>query len=154
MPVLFQKGDVLNTDGLRVFAVPVSTSGKLTGAAVAFAKAFEGLEAAYVAHASATKVQLGDVFAWRSETATVYLMATFADATAKPKLSPLTRAVTQALALAVKDGHSRMGAPRLGAGLDKLRVRRMLETEVGSAPVTFEVFEQFVRKPADADPAV
>lgn len=146
MPTLFQKGDVLHTEGLDVFVLPVPTDGTLGGgAAVAFAKHFVGLAAAYAAHAAHTKVQLGDVFTWKSAAATVYLLATV---TAKPKLAPFARALSRALALAVEAGQTRVGAPRLGAGLDKLRVRRLLEEETRELPVTLEVFEQFVRNPA------
>ena len=145
MPTLFQKGDVLHTEGITVFLLPVPADGTLGGgAAVAFGKHFAGLAAAYAAHAASTKVQLGDVFTWTHDGATVYLLATV---TAKPKLAPFARALTRALELAQEAGHSRVGAPRLGAGLDKIRVRRLLEEETREVPVTLEVFEQFVRNP-------
>lgn len=154
MPTLFLKGDVLNTDGLSVFAVAVPADGSLgSGAAIAFSKRFPGLAEAYAAHAAAAKVQLGDVFAWQGAGATVYLLATTTGGPGKPKLAPLGRALVQALSLARAAGHSRIGTPRLGAGLDKVRVKRLLEDETREVPVTLEVFEQFVRTPqAEAKP--
>ena len=153
MPTLFLKGDVLNTEGLHVFALAVPTDGVLgTGAAVAFAKRFPGLAEAYAAHAAQTKVQLGDVFEWQGDGATIYLLATTSKGTGKAKLAPLARALSRALELSLAAGKDRIGAPRLGAGLDKIRVKRLLEDETAKVPVTLEVFEQFVRNPTP-DPA-
>lgn len=150
MPTLFLKGDVLDTEGLSVFALAVPTDGTLGGgAAQAFSKRFPGLAPAYAAHAAAHPVQLGDVVPWSGDGATVYLLATTsAGSASKPKLAPLARAVAKALALAIEAGHSRLGTPRLGAGLDKVRVKRMLEEETKNVAITVEVFEQFVRNPS------
>jgi len=152
MPTTFVKGDLFedanDAPPPRAFAFAANTSGAMeTGIAVAFKKRWPALADAYRARAEGGKMQLGDVFAWRDGDVIVYALV-IQHGDKKPKVSTLVRAVDAMLARAAADGVGRIALPRVGAGkagIDAVRVKRVL-TEAGEkSPVNLVVFEQFVR---------
>ena len=152
MPAIFTKGDLFHTGGLRAYGFGCSRAGATDrGVALAFKKRWPAMAEAYRARCEARAVELGDVFAWSDEGATVYGLAIQEDETSKAKLAPLSRALAETARLAEASGIEEIGLPRIGAGpggLDWTRVKRIL-TEVGSGTrVTLVVFEQFVRAPS------
>ena len=158
MPTLFLKGDLFQADGARTFGVACPVDGTMgSGVAIVFAKRFVGLQDAYAAHCTGGAFQLGSVFTWHGEGCTVHVLGTVASASSKPKLAPLARALERALDLTIEAGHDRISVPRLGAGLDRVRAKRLLDDASKDRNVTLMVYEQFVRNPsqdgADADGA-
>lgn len=146
MPTLFLKGDLFQADGARTFGVACPVDGTMgSGVAIAFAKRFLGLQDAYAAHCTGGAFQLGSVFTWQGEGCTVHVLGTVASASAKPKLAPLGRALERALELTIEAGHDRIAVPRLGAGLDRIRAKRLLDDASKDKNVTLMVYEQFVR---------
>lgn len=147
MPIVFTKGDIFETDGIRAYAFGAQLDGTMdSGIASALKKRWPELATAYAAHCSGGSFALGDVFVWRHDELTVFALAIHQGD--KSSLSALTRAVRRMLTLAAEAGVKRIGVPRIGAGpggLDWTRVRKVLsEISVGQA-VRLDVFEQFVR---------
>jgi O-acetyl-ADP-ribose deacetylase (regulator of RNase III) len=157
MPTTFVKGDLFEDSKSvrppRALAFAADCSGAMDkGIAVAFKKRWPALAHAYEARAAGGKMQLGDVFAWREGDDVVYVLG-IQRGDKKPKVSTLTRALEAMVAHATRDGVSRIGLPRIGAGkggIDRVRVKRVL-TEIGEkTPVALVVFEQFVRSTPEA----
>ncbi|MEP7122389.1 MAG: macro domain-containing protein [Byssovorax sp.] len=149
MPTIFTKGDLLNTEGVRAYALGGNCAGTLdAGIAVAFKKRWPALAAAYAQRAAERKIKLGEAFAWTEGKDTVYLLAIQETAAKKANLPALEQAINAMIDLATKAKIEKIALPRLGAGtaaLDPLRVKRVL-TEIGAGtPVSLMVFEQFVR---------
>jgi O-acetyl-ADP-ribose deacetylase (regulator of RNase III) len=154
MSTTFVKGDLFE-DGVKdvapphAFAFAADCSGAMTkGIAIAFRKRWPAFADAYQAHAAAKKVQLGEVFPWRDGEVVVYALG-IQQGEKKPKVSTLARALDAMIAMAVKDGVTRIALPRIGAGkggIDRVRVKKVL-TEIGdkSPAVSLVVFEQFIR---------
>lgn len=149
MPTIFTKGDLLNTDGVRAYAQGCNCAGTMdAGIAVAFKKRWPAMHAAYAQRCVERKIKLGDVFAWTEGKDTVYCLAIQENAAKKASIPALEQSLNAMVELATKAKIETIALPRLGAGtagLDPLRVKRVL-TEIGAgAPVSLMVFEQFVR---------
>ncbi len=149
MPTIFTKGDLLNTDGVRAYALGCNCAGTMdAGIAVAFKKRWPALHAAYAQRCAERKIKLGDVFAWTEGKDTVYCLAIQENPAKKANMPALEQSLNAVLELATKAKIEKIALPRLGAGtaaLDPLRVKRVL-TDIGAGTgVTLLVFEQFVR---------
>jgi len=149
VPTIFTKGDLLNTDGVRAYALGCNCAGTMdAGLAVAFKKRWPALLAAYAQRCAERKIKLGDVFAWSEGKDTVYCLAIQENAAKKASMPALEQSLNAMIELATKAKIEQIALPRLGAGtaaLDPLRVKRVL-TEIGAGTgVSLLVFEQFVR---------
>lgn len=149
VPTIFTKGDLLNTDGVRAYALGCNCAGTMdAGISVAFKKRWPALAEAYAQRCAERKVKLGDVFTWSEGGDTVYCLALQETSAKKATLPALDRSLKSLVELAVAAKIEKVAVPRLGAGtaaLDGLRVKHVLERVAAEAPVTLMVFEQFVR---------
>jgi len=149
MPVVFVKGDIFATEGLRVFAHGCNCAGAMgAGIAIEFQRRWPRMFDEYVARCADGRFGLGDVFTWTEGDATIYNLGTQLHWRKKAQLPALAKALRKMVEMAPLAGIERIGLPRIGAGLgglDWTRVKRVL-TEVGAeTKVTLTVFEQFVR---------
>ena len=158
MPTLFTKGDLFATEDLSAFAHGCNCAGAMSaGIAVAFRSRWPAMFEEYKARCDDRRFNLGDVFVWSDGEATIYNLATQEHWKKKAKYPALGASLGKMIELATAGGVTRIGLPRIGAGLgglDWARVKRML-VEIGEkTPITLVVFDQFVRTKADAgDPA-
>lgn len=154
MPTTILKGDLFNTPELTAYAHACNCAGTMdAGVAVAFKKRWPRMYEEYVQRCKDKRLALGDVFVWLEEDAVVYNLAIQQHWRSRSKLSAFTRATQKMLELAAAAGVTRIGMPRIGAGLGGLdwrRVRSILLEEGEKSQVELLVFEQFVRA---ADPA-
>ncbi len=148
MPAEFIKGDIFAA-GLRAYAQGCNCAGTMdAGIGVAFKKRFPAMFEEYQARCADGRFRLGDVFVWSDGESTVFNLGIQEHWKKKATLAGLTRALKKTVELAVNSGVDRIGVPRIGTGLGGLewpRVRSVL-TDVGKeTPLTFVVFEQFIR---------
>jgi len=149
MPVIFTKGDIFQTEGLRAYAQGVNCAGSMdAGIALAFKKRWPRMFDDYLARCQDGRFRLGDVFVWSEGEETVYNLAIQEHWKTKAKVAALVKALHRMIQLASAVGIERIGLPRIGAGLGGLdwpRVKKVL-TEIGDeTTITLVVFEQFVR---------
>ncbi len=148
MPATFAKGDLFGTPGLRAYALAGNARGTMDqGVAVAFKKRWPEL-ATELSTRAATGLALGDVVTFSEGAETVYVLILQDDEAKKAKLASLTKAVNRLVELASQSGITQVGLFRPGAGkagLEWLRVKRILQEIGGRTAVTLVVFEQFVR---------
>jgi O-acetyl-ADP-ribose deacetylase (regulator of RNase III) len=147
--VLFLKGDLFATEGLRAYAHGCNCAGAMgAGIAIEFKRRWPRMFEEYEARCKDGRFGLGDVFPWSEGETTVYNLGTQAHWRKKAQLPALGKSLRKMVELAEHSGIARIGLPRIGAGLgglDWMRVKRIL-TDVGAeTKVTLMVFEQFVR---------
>lgn len=149
MPTIFTKGDLLNTQGVRAYALGCNCAGTMdAGVSVAFKKRWPALLEAYAQRCAERTVKLGDVFVWSEGGDTVFCLALQETGAKKATLPALEKSLKALVELAAAAKIEKVALPRLGAGtaaLDGLRVKHILERVGAEAPVTLLVFEQFVR---------
>jgi O-acetyl-ADP-ribose deacetylase (regulator of RNase III) len=152
MPIVFVKGDIFETDGIRAYAFGANTDGTLNvGIAIAFKKRWPAFAAAYETRCAQSPMQPGEVFMWSEGDVTVFALCS-AQGEKKPSFSALTNAVRRMLQLAVEAKIKRIGVSRIG-GVDWTRARKMLnEVSIGQS-VQLDVFEQFIRAHAEVKQA-
>jgi O-acetyl-ADP-ribose deacetylase (regulator of RNase III) len=149
VPTIFTKGDLLNTDGVRAYALGCNCAGTMdAGVSVAFKKRWPAMHEAYAQRCAERKMKLGDVFVWSEGGDTVFCLALQETSAKKATLPALEKSLKTLVELAAAAKIEKVALPRLGAGsaaLDGLRVKHILERVAAEAPVTLMVFEQFVR---------
>lgn len=147
MPTTFVKGDLFEESAKTVaLAFGADCNGTTSsGVAVAFAKRWPALAEAYAARCANNKMQTGDVFPWKADDGkTIYVLGVHRDG-AKAKLQAFERAVASMLARCAADGITSVRLSRVHAGMDKLRVKRVLDDAGEASPIALVVYEQFVR---------
>ena len=73
MPVIFTKGDLLNTPGIHAFAHTCDLTGAMTaGIWPAFKKRWPAMAEDFARQAAARPLQMGDTFVWPDGTDTVF----------------------------------------------------------------------------------
>lgn len=162
MPTTFLKGDLFedsSAGSTRALAFAADCSGAMDrGVALAFKKRFgSALAEAYAARAAGGKMQLGDVFMWKGDdakgTAIVYALG-IQQADKKTKVSTVTRALEGMLGRALEDGALRIALPLVGSGkdgVDRVRIKRVLNELGEKSAVDLVVYEQFVRAPSTTE---
>ena len=149
VPTIFTKGDLLHTEGVRAYALGCNCAGIMeAGVSVAFKKRWPELSVAFAKRCAERKLKLGEVFVWTSGAETVYCLALQESDKKKATMPALTGALQVMTELASTAGIDKIALPRLGAGsagLDPLRVKRVLAQAGVATSVTLLVFEQFVR---------
>ncbi len=154
MPTTFLKGDIFGTPDVRAYAHGSNLAGHMdSGIAAQFKKRWPAMFEEYAARCTDRRFQLGDVLVWADDTHTVYTLGIQQHWKTRPKLAAFSRALERTIELASVAGVTKLGLPRIGAGvggLDWARVRKVL-SEVGeTTPIELVVFEQFVRTPSGA----
>ena len=149
MPVDLTKGDIFSTPGLTTYAHGVDCAGEMSaGIAGQFKKRWPAMYAEYSALCAAGRLGLGDVFTWVGDDVTIYNLAIQRHWRDTAKGPALAVALRKMVALAATAGVERIAVPRIGAGLGGIgwtRVRAILDEVGAETPITFVVFEQFVR---------
>jgi O-acetyl-ADP-ribose deacetylase (regulator of RNase III) len=148
MPIVFVKGDIFETDGIRAYAFGANTDGSLNaGIAIAIKKRWPAFAAAYEARCTGdSPLQVGDVFSWTADDITLFALG-IAHGEAKPSFSALTQALRRMQKLATEAKLKRVGVSRIN-GVDWTRARKMLsEISIGQT-LQLDVFEQFIRNHA------
>ncbi len=149
MPTIFTKGDILNTEGLHAFAHGCNVQGSMdSGISLAFKKRWPAMFDDVQKQIAAKRPQMGDLWAWTDGTVTVFGLVIQDSASKKAKMTSLSRALESLVEHAKTAGIARVGMGRIGAGpaaLDWTRVKKVLADVSEDAPVTLEVFEQFIR---------
>jgi O-acetyl-ADP-ribose deacetylase (regulator of RNase III) len=149
MPVLFRKGDIFFTEGLRAYAHGCNCAGAMgAGIAMEFKRRWPRMYEEYRARCADGRFRLGDVFVWSEGEHTIYNLATQEHWRKKAQIPALSRSLARMLELAGQAGIERVGLPRIGAGLGGLdwpRVKKVLTEAGAQSTVTMVVFEQFVR---------
>jgi O-acetyl-ADP-ribose deacetylase (regulator of RNase III) len=156
MPASFLKGDLFATPDLHAYAHGCNCAGAMdTGVSVAFKKRYPRMFEEYELRCKDRRFQLGDVFVWTEGDEVVYNLAIQEHWKKRPKLAAFKRALQKTIELAAHAGVTRIGFPRIGAGvggLDWPRVRKVLAEVGAETDVELVVFEQFVRAPAEPPP--
>jgi O-acetyl-ADP-ribose deacetylase (regulator of RNase III) len=150
MPVIFRKGDIFQTEGVRAYAQGCNCAGSMdTGIAVAFKKRWPRMFEEYQARCKDGRFHLGDVFVWSEGDETVYNLAIQAHWKEKAKIAALSKALRRMIELATASGIEQIGLPRIGTGLGGLdwpRVKKVLSDVGAETTVTLVAFEQFIRE--------
>ena len=149
MPVIFTKGDLLQTPGLHAFAHTCDLTGAMSaGISLAFKKRWPAMHADFLAQAAARPLQMGDTVRWADGTDTVFSLIVQSGPDKVGKTSALDRAVRSLVESAIEAKVEQIAVSRLGAGpakLDWTRVKLLLTERSNGVPVTLHAFEQFVR---------
>jgi O-acetyl-ADP-ribose deacetylase (regulator of RNase III) len=157
MPTTLLKGDLFNTPGLRAYAQGCNCAGAMdAGVSVAFKKRWPRMFEEYALRCKDNRFNLGDVFVWSEGDETVYNLAIQQHWKTRSKAAALSRAVDKMVSLAQQAGITRIGLPRIGAGLGGLdwpRVTHILKERGETTKIELLVFEQFVRAAPTTPPA-
>jgi O-acetyl-ADP-ribose deacetylase (regulator of RNase III) len=149
VPVIFTKGDLLQTPNLHAFAHGCDFTGAMaSGLSLAFKKRWPAMFEDVQQRVADRRPQIGDLLVWTDGTDTVYSLVLQETAEKKAKLTAFDRAVQAMIKAAAEAKIEQIGMGRIGAGpagLDWLRVKRVLTERTEGAPVTVNVYEQFVR---------
>jgi O-acetyl-ADP-ribose deacetylase (regulator of RNase III) len=124
-----------------------------TGVSAAFKKRWPRMFEDYEKHCQDGRFRLGDVLVWNEGSHVVYSLGIQEHWKKKAKLAALTRALRRVAELASHAGIERVGLPRIGTGLGGLdwpRVKSVFEEVAAETTVSFVVFEQFIRAPAES----
>ncbi len=152
MPIIFTKGDLLHTDGVRTFAHACdATLAFDKGLSLALAKRWPALRDEAARVASTRRLEPGELLSWTDGDVVVYSLVLRRAPDKPAKLAALERALRALLERAAADGRLEIATGRLGAGapgLDWTRVKKVLTELTASSPVGLLVFEQFVRERA------
>jgi len=147
MPIVFVKGDIFETDGIRAYAFGAHTDGSMNaGIAIAIKKRWPAFAAAFEARCAESPLSVGDVFMGTEGEITLFALG-IAQGEKNPSFSALTQAIRRMLQLAGQAKIKRIGVSRI-SGVDWTRARKMLnEISIGQ-PIQLDVFEQFIRSHA------
>ena len=152
MPCTFVKGDMFETPGLKAVAHGCNTSGTMgRGVAKEVRARYPKLYDAYKQRCDDKLFNLGDVFPWVEGGFTVYNLGTQKSWRHKAKLDAIETALKGMVAHAEKAGTTKIGLPRIGAGLGGLpwsEVRDLMVQVGGTTKIELVVFEEFVAKAA------
>lgn len=152
MPIELMKGDLFATEGLTTYAHGVDCAGEMAaGIAGQFKKRWPAMYEEYRVLCAAGRLHLGDVFPWIGDDVTIYNLAIQRHWRETAKGAALAASLRKMVALASAAGITRVGLPRIAAGLGGLgwtRVRHVLDEVAEETPITLVVFEQFVRSKA------
>jgi O-acetyl-ADP-ribose deacetylase (regulator of RNase III) len=149
MPAVFTRGDLFATADVHAYAQGCNCAGAMgAGIAIEFKRRWPRMFEEYRARCADGRFGLGDVFPWTEGDHTVFNLAVQEHWKKKAQIPALVRSLGKMCELAAHAGLSKVGLPRIGAGLgglDWTRVKKVI-TEVGAkTDVTLVVFEQFLR---------
>ena len=148
MPTLFVSGDLLQQDGLQALAHGCNCAGAMgKGIAVEFRARFPEMYVEYKQRCADGRFKLGDVFTWTAASVTVFNLGTQKTWRTKADLQAIKSSLSTMVKEAETLGISRVGLPRIGAGLGGLPwepVRELLQGIGEATPVLLVVFEEYV----------
>ena len=152
MPVHFTKGDIFAAEGLTAYAHRCNCAGAMgAGIAIEFKRRWPRMFDEYAARCADGRYSWGTSSSGPRAKRPFTTWPNAARWRKKAQLPALAKALRRMVELAALAGTTRIGLPRIGAGLgglDWMRVKRVL-VEVGAeTEVTLTVFEQFVHTKA------
>jgi O-acetyl-ADP-ribose deacetylase (regulator of RNase III) len=140
-------GDLFAEPGLDALAHGCNCAGSMSGGiAVAFKKRWPNMHAEYARMCADGRFALGDVFAWREDDLVIFNLGTQDRPGPDATLGAIEDAVRRMIRLAPELGVTRIGLPRIGAGVGGLAwqdVRTLLETIGASTAIELVVFEDY-----------
>jgi O-acetyl-ADP-ribose deacetylase (regulator of RNase III) len=147
MPTVFVTGDLFAYEGLEALAHGCNCAGAMgKGSAVEFRARFPAMYAEYKRRCAAKRFTVGDVFEWTEAGMTIFNLGTQATWRTGAKLTDIETALCRMLELARAHGITRVGLPRIGAGLGGLpwpQVRDLLMTLGEASTIELVVFEEY-----------
>lgn len=148
MPATFVSGNLFEAPGLDAIGHGCNCAGAMgKGIAVEFKKRFPAMYREYKQRCADGTFGLGDVFFWEDGDARVFNLGTQKTWRSGAVMSAIEASVERMLAIAEERGVSRIGLPRVGAGLGGLKwseVRNAIEAKAAGSKVELVVFEHFV----------
>lgn len=146
MPATFIRGDLFH-HGLSALAHGCNCAGAMgKGIAVEFRSRFPKMYAEYKRRCKDGRFDLGDVFAWTEGALTIFNLGTQKTWRTKAALPAIETSLREMVRLAEAAGITRVGVPRIGAGLGGLAwtdVRAVLEAIGRTTTLELVVFEDY-----------
>lgn len=148
MSVVFVSGDLFEFAGLDALAHGCNCAGAMgKGIAVEFKRRYPAMFDAYRQRCLEGAFALGDVFPWRAEGRVILNLGTQRTWRTRARLVDVKRALEEMVRVAEEMEASRIGLPRIGAGLGRLpwpSVKALLIEIARDAEVELVVFEEYV----------
>ena len=148
MPTVFLAGDLFTAEHLDALAHGCNCAGAMgKGIAVEFRRRHPKMYQEYRLRCRKGSFQTGDVFFWEASIPAVFNLGTQRTWRTKAELPHIRTAITRMIALAQSRGMTRVGLPRVGAGLGGMHwpdVRSVLEELGAETEVELGVFEEYV----------
>ncbi len=147
--IVFIKGDLFNYQGLDAICHGCNCAGAMgKGIALEFRKKYPLMFNEYKRKCNEGEFNIGDVFVWEENNLIVFNLGTQKTWRTKATLPAIKTSVTKMLELANRIKISRIGVPRIGAGLGGLSwidVKKEL-IEIGDKnAVELVVFDEFIK---------
>ena len=147
MSVRFLRGDLFHYSGLSGLAHGCNCAGAMgKGIALEFKRRFPDMFEEYRRLCKSGDFKLGDCFTWRAPERTVFNLGTQRTWRTRADLGAIEAAVGEMIRVAGELEVTRIGLPRIGAGLGGLvweDVKEVLTRLGSSADVELIVFEEF-----------
>ncbi|XCN73275.1 MAG: macro domain-containing protein [Candidatus Electrothrix aestuarii] len=147
MSVTFVQGDLFDYDGLDAVCHGCNCAGAMgKGIALEFRKRYPAMYSEYKQKCQDNKFDIGDVFTWKENSLIIFNLGTQKTWRTKATLTAIEISVTEMLQLAIHMKISKIGVPRIGAGLGGLSwidVKKLLVEIADNYPVELVVFEEF-----------
>lgn len=152
MPTEFITGDLFSYPDLEALGHGCNCAGAMgKGIALEFKRRYPTMYSKYRSLCKAENFNLGDVFFWEKDDEKVFNLGTQQTWKTGAKLKAIETAVTRMLEIATEAGISKIGIPRIGAGLGGLKwedVRAVLERIGNKSEITLVIFEKFEKSQA------
>jgi O-acetyl-ADP-ribose deacetylase (regulator of RNase III) len=147
MPTTFVSGDLFHDNDLHALGHGCNCAGAMgRGIAVEFRARFPKMYLEYKQRCVDGRFKLGDVFMWSEGDHTVFNLGTQRSWRSKAELNAIEMATRTMIRMAEKLAISRIGLPRIGAGLGRLPWKdvRALFANIGAeSDVALVVFEDY-----------
>lgn len=149
MNVFFTKGDLFAYSNLQSFAHGCNCRGAMgKGIALEFKKRFPLMYSQYKKLCERGEFNLGSVFVYKEDAFTVFDIGTQISWGVKAEISAIEIGLSSMLELAKTYGVTKIGLPRLGAGLGGLDwkdVKPVVKRICEPSDIEVIVFEEFLR---------
>lgn len=152
MPTSFVRGDLFADSSLDGLAHGCNCAGAMgKGIAVEFRSRFPAMYREYKTRCSDGRFALGGVFVWHHEGLAIFnlgIQRSWRGSGAKPELTTIESTVATMIEVAQARSITRVGLPRIGAGLGGLAwpdVRSILARLGDASTVQLVVFEHYAR---------
>lgn len=136
MNIEYRQGDLFAQPDLKAIAHGVNCQGAMgKGIALQFKARWPDMYQEYATRCQLGALKVGDVFVWETPELTVYNLATQPDWRHSATLDNIRKCTERMAFIAKRDGITRVGVPRIGAGLGGLAwIAVALEWEKAHGP--------------------
>ena len=147
MPIEFVKGDLLSTDDFCAIAHGCNCAGAMAkGIAKEIRNRWPEMYYEYRRRCQEGRFNLGDVFVWTDGKTTIFNLGTQRSWKTAAELPAIEQSLKRMSDLAERKGITKIGLPRIGAGLgglDWTHVKALLENIARRTSIHFVVFEEY-----------